>query len=146
MTNDESKQVEWQDCQSGLIGGMLRSNAQRRHRRFLLRIGGLTTTAFLVALLVFTNPNTFRDDHKIGGIWCSEIHNCGDDYHANKLSPAVMKKIERHIAICLSCRDFLAKDAENESSAIPACDKPAMVAASLLLPNDQDLVATLSIP
>jgi len=145
MSSDEIPQNEWRRCQPGSIRGMLRTNLQRRKLGFAVRVVGLTAAVFLMSFLALARPNALSNDHEIGGIRCSEVHKCKQGYQEDSLKPDLKEKVEQHIVECVGCRTYLSTTTPNESSAIPACEKPSKVASVSLDERQQDMLA-MSVP
>ncbi|MBM79001.1 MAG: hypothetical protein CMJ78_00205 [Planctomycetaceae bacterium] len=99
MDSERQTESEWEPCPSGTITRY----ARRQVRRTASRVVAVASVLLATGLL-FLPSDEFPDEHRFGGIGCSDVHkNCGK-FQAGELEKDLTDEIHRHLVECPSCK------------------------------------------
>ncbi len=68
---------------------------------------GVGTAGSLLAAVggwAFIRSTIREREYEFGGLTCSEVVACGDDFLQGRLSPAEAAKVKQHIVLCPRCK------------------------------------------
>ncbi|MFK7776518.1 MAG: zf-HC2 domain-containing protein [Gimesia sp.] len=107
---------EWQACAPGDLSRFVSVMKKRKQISHLITAAEIATVCLVVGAVGFFGMNQFSnsstqpniaEQHRPGGLYCSEVLVLAKDYVADALDQKTTQKVDTHLANCPSCQKKL---------------------------------------